>query len=201
MIRAGVTGGIGTGKTTLCKEWEKMGARVVYADELAKELMVSDPGLRARLQDTFGPDTYHKDGSLNKTHLIQEAFTKNRVNELNRIVHPAVAGKFREICREAEENGEDMVVEEAALLLNQGRPDGFDVIVLVTLPRDEQIRRVTERDSATEEDIISRMEKQPDFSDLKHLADIVILNSGTEEEFRESARQLYKDILKEYNPS
>ncbi|MDX1591454.1 MAG: dephospho-CoA kinase, partial [Balneolaceae bacterium] len=194
-------GGIGTGKTTLCEECEKMGARVVYADELAKKLMVSDPDIRTRLRQTFGPETFHNDGSLNKKHLIHEAFAKNRVHELNEIVHPAVARKFRQISNEAEKKGEEMVVEEAALLLNNGRPDGFDVIVMVTLPREEQIRRVAERDSSPEQDIISRMEKQPDFNELKPLADIIVENRGTEKEFRQHARQLYKDILKEYNRS
>lgn len=199
MIRAGVTGGIGTGKTTLCKEWEKLGAKVVYADDLAKELMVSDPAIRKKLTDVFGENTFREDGSLNKPHLIREAFSNNRVEELNEIVHPAVAAEFRAICNEAEKKGVEMVVEEAALLLNRGRPVGFDVIVIVTLPREKQIERVTTRDSATEEDVLKRMEKQPDFNSMRHLADIVIENRGTENEFREQARKLYKDILREYD--
>lgn len=200
MIRAGVTGGIGTGKTTLCREWEKLGARVVYADDLAKELMVSDPAIRKKLLDAFGNDTYMADGSLNKPHLIREAFTNNRVEELNEIVHPAVAAEFRAICEQAEKKGEKMVVEEAALLLNRGRPEGFDVIVLVTLQGEKQIERVASRDKVSGKDVLSRMENQPDFSSMSHLADIVIENNGTEKEFREQARKLYKDILKEYDP-
>ena len=200
MICAGVTGGIGTGKTTLCREWEKLGAKVVYADELAKKLMVSDPVVKNKLRNTFGDDTFREDGSLNKPHLIREAFSNNRVEELNEIVHPAVAAEFRRICDEAEKKGEQMVVEEAALLLNRGRPEGFDVIVLITLPREKQIERVASRDSVSEENILSRIQNQPDFSSMTHLADIVIENRGTEEEFREQARQLFKDILKEYNP-
>lgn len=200
MIRAGVTGGIGTGKTTLCEEWEKLGAKVVYADDLAKELMVSDPVIRKKLTDAFGGNTFRLDGSLNKSHLIKEAFSNNRVQELNEIVHPAVAAEFREICEKAEKEGEKkMVVEEAALLLNRGRPEGFDVIVLVTLTREKQVERVALRDSASEEDVLSRMENQPEFSSMTHLADIVIENRGTESEFREHARKLYKDILKEYD--
>lgn len=199
MIRAGVTGGIGTGKTTLCMEWEKLGAKVVYADDLAKELMVSDPVVRKKLTDAFGENTFREDGTLNKPHLISEAFSNNRVEELNEIVHPAVAAEFHAICDEAEKKGVKMVVEEAALLLNRGRPDGFDVIVLVTLPHEKQIERVTSRDSATEEDVLARMENQPDFSSMTHLADIEIENRGTEKEFRERARKLYKDILREYD--
>lgn len=199
MIRAGVTGGIGTGKSTLCDEWEKLGARIVYADELARELMVSDPQVRSKLTETFGQDTYNDDGTLNKPHLIREAFENRRVEELNAIVHPAVAREFFKICEKADKEGETMVVEEAALLLNKGRPPGFDVIVMVTLPEDKRVKRVVQRDSASEEDVIARIKSQPDFSKLTPLADVVIENEGTEKEFRLKARQLYKDILKEYD--
>lgn len=199
MIRAGVTGGIGTGKSTLCDEWEKLGAKIVNADNLARELMVTDSGVRMKLTETFGPETYNSDGSLNKPHLIREAFDNKRVEELNEIVHPAVARKFHEICERAEMEGETMIVEEAALLLNTGRPSGFDAIILVTLPPEKQVKRVTKRDSASEQEVLARMNNQPDFSKLTHLADYVIENNGTEVEFRLNARQLYKDILREYN--
>lgn len=199
MIRAGVTGGIGTGKSTLCKEWEKLGAKIVYADDLAKKLMVSNPKVRNQLINTFGPETYNSDGSINKPHLIREAFDHNRVEELNAIVHPAVAETFQEICEEAEKQGESMVVEEAALLLNKGRPKGLDVIILVTIPPDKQVKRVVERDNISEEDVLARIHKQPDFDKLATLADYVIENNGTKEEFLLKARQLYKDILREYN--
>lgn len=199
MIRAGVTGGIGTGKSTLCEEWEKLGAKIVYADELARELMVKDQKVRKQLTETFGPETYNEDGTLNKPHLIREAFENNRVEELNEIVHPAVAREFSEICKKAKKEGEKMVAEEAALLLNRGRPSGFDVIVLVTLPENKQVKRVVQRDSVSEKDVLARINKQPDFSKLTPLADYVIENKGTEDEFRFKARQLYKDILRENN--
>jgi dephospho-CoA kinase len=84
MIKVGITGGIGSGKSTVCKEWEKLGAVVFYADDEAKKLMVTDRLSRQKLTDAFGPQTYKADGSLNKAHLIEEAFIKGRVEELNR---------------------------------------------------------------------------------------------------------------------
>lgn len=198
MITVGVTGGIGSGKTTVCKKWEKLGAKVVYADDLAKELMVQDNRLRNSLIKAFGEETYHEDGSLNRPHLIRHAFEEGRVEELNRLVHPAVARKFIEISQKAEKAGEEMVVEEAALLLNNGRPDHLDVVVIVRSDRENRLDRVVKRDSVSKEKVLDREAKQPDFDTLIHLADYTIENNGTLEELRERSIQLYHQILKEH---
>ena len=102
MISVGITGGIGSGKTTVASIWESLGATVVYADDLAKQLMQTDPDLKRKLSETFGEETYHSDGSLNKPHLIKEAFHKNRVEELNSIVHPAIRIEAKDLIKKAE---------------------------------------------------------------------------------------------------
>src|SRR6056297_978021 len=118
MVIAGVTGGIGSGKTTVCREWEQLGAYVFYADDEAKKLMVSSKDVVQQIRDTFGEKSYHEDGSLNKSHLIREAFDAGRVEELNRIVHPAVGKSFEKACKIAQKEGYKVAVKEAALLLN-----------------------------------------------------------------------------------
>ncbi|MEX0649017.1 MAG: dephospho-CoA kinase [Balneolaceae bacterium] len=195
MITAGVTGGIGSGKTTVCREFEKLGAHVVYADDLAKELMVQNQDVINQLKKTFGNETYHTDGSLNKSHLIREAFEKERVEELNNIVHPAVRKEFRNISQKSEKRGEKLVVKEAALLLNNGRPGDLDVIILVLSNRELQVERVKKRDRVTESDITARMNKQPVFEDLTPLADYVIYNNGSLEELQKKARELYHVLV------
>lgn len=200
MITVGVTGGIGSGKSTVCKEWEKLGAKVVYADDLAKELMVNDPELRKKLIDTFGAGTYHSDGSLNRSHLIHQAFEENRVEKLNQIVHPAVTKKFRTISKEAEKEGEKMVVEEAALLLNKGRPPGLDVVVIVISDRKKRLKRVVDRDGVHLEKVMARDEKQPNFEKILHLADYVIDNNGTIDNLKKKARALYSKLIERDNP-
>ena len=199
MITAGVTGAIGSGKTTVCKIWEKKGARVVYADELARELMVTNHELRKKLTAEFGQETYNDDGSLNKDHLIRKAFKEGRVEVLNRLVHPIVAKRFKEICREAEKSGEEMVVEEAALLLNRGRPDYFDTIVIVESTKDARVQRVVSRDNVTVEDVLARAENQPDFNKLTELADYIVLNNGTLKELEKEALRVYESIIKEHS--
>ena len=195
MIVAGITGGIGSGKTTICKTWEKLGAKIIYADELAKKLMVNDKELRKKLISAFGKETYKADGKLNKTHLIKEAFEKNRVEELNQIVHPAVAHKFSDICDDERKFGTRLIVKEAALLLNYGRPADIEIVVLVLSEKKNQIERVKQRDNSTADDIEARMQKQPDFNKLTHMADYIIHNDGSLEELQEKAKDLYTKIL------
>ena len=195
MISVGITGGIGSGKSTVARTWESLGAEVVFADDLAKELMQADPVLRQNLTDTFGEQTFNPDGSLNKPHLIEEAFHKNRVEELNSIVHPAIHKEIQSQIARAEEAGIKLFAYEAAILLNNGRPDYLDVVVLVTSNRKKRLARVSERDSVDERDVAARMAKQPDFATLTHLADHVIENNGSLDELREKSAGLYYKLI------
>jgi len=197
MIVAGVIGGIGSGKSTLCKVWEEMGARVVYADDLAKKLMVEDRQVKESLMELFGEETYTEKGVLNKAHLIKEAFQKGRVEELNSIVHPAVRKKFQEVIESSKKEGVELLVKEAALLLNKGRPEELDAVILVLSPKSDQIRRVQKRDDVNEDDVLERMNKQPDFESLKSYADYVINNDGTIDEFKLKSKELYLKVLED----
>lgn len=195
MISVGITGGIGSGKSTVARIWESLGAEVVFADDLAKELMRTDPVLRQKLTDTFGDQTYNADGSLNKPHLIEEAFQKNRVDELNSIVHPAIRIEIQNLITQAEEAGAKLFAYEAAILLNKGRPEYLDVVVLVTSDRNARLARVSERDSVDEGEVAARMAKQPDFATLTHLADYIINNNGTLDDLREESVSLYQELI------
>lgn len=195
MISVGITGGIGSGKTTVARIWESLGATVVYADDLAKQLMQTDPDLKRKLSETFGEETYQSDGSLNKPHLIKEAFHKNRVEELNSIVHPAIRIQANNLIKKAERKGTELFAYEAAILLNEGRPDYMDVVVLVTSDRETRLARVSERDSVDSTDVAARMAKQPDFSTLTHLVDYTIENKGTLAELKEKAERLYFTLI------
>ncbi len=195
MKTVGLTGGIGSGKTTVAGTWKSLGARVLFADDLAKQMMRTDPDLKVQLTAVFGPETYASDGSLNKQHLIQEAFQKNRVEELNAVVHPAIRRRTKELIRSAEKDGTELFVYEAAILLNDGRPDYVDDVVLVLSDRKKRVERVLERDNVKEKDVLDRMSKQPDFENLTHLADYIIENNGTLNELKQSASDLYQKLI------
>lgn len=196
MIRVGVTGGIGSGKTTLCKEWERLGAFVVYADDLAKKLMVEDEELVKRIISVFGDEAYHEDGSLNRHYLAQEAFEKGRVAELNRLVHPVLWKKVEEISAQKEREGVDVFVKEAAILLQHGRPDDLDFVVLVEADEQQRTKRVVERDNSDRKKVEGRISAQQDFSALTDLADFVVTNDEGVTELKEKARLLLKEIRK-----
>lgn len=195
MKRVGVTGGIGSGKSTVCKIWEELGAKVVYADTIAKNLMVEDQVLIDEIKKTFGEDSYHQDGSLNRDFLAVEAFEKGRVEELNALVHPRVYRKTDELAIEAEKDGYEMFVKEAALLLKNGRPEEIDLIVLVLASEEKRLQRVVKRDSSSEKEVRSRIEKQQNFGHLKPLADYIIKNDGDLENLKLKAIRIYRSIL------
>lgn len=195
MIAVGITGGIGSGKTAFTNVWESLGARVVYADDLAKEMMQAEPALIKSLKKTFGEETYNDDGTLNKPHLIEQAFNKDRVDELNAIVHPAIQRKTKALIEKAKEDTAEVFAYEAAILLNYGRPEYLDYIVLVTSDREIRINRVADRDSINKDDVIARLEKQPDFNSLHHLADFIITNNGTLQELEGKAKSLYRKLV------
>lgn len=201
MITVGVTGGIGSGKTTVCKIWEQLGAKVIYADDLAKELMQTDDRLKKKLVKAFGENTFLDDETLNKPHLIREAFEKHRVEELNDMVHPILREKIKELMQIHEQKEIEVFVVEAAVLLNKGRPDYVEKIVLITSKKAERVERVKKRDQATEKEILARLNKQPDFDKASHLVDYIINNDGTLEELNQSATELYKRIIKKRDSS
>jgi dephospho-CoA kinase len=196
MVIAGVTGGIGSGKTTVCREFEKLGAYVFYADDEAKMLMVSDNAVVSGIKETFGEESYQKDGSLNKPHLIREAFETGRVEELNNIVHPAVGRAFKNACKQAEQNGYDIAVKEAALLLNEGRPDYLDKVIIVTGDENVRMERVMKRDRSTARKVKERMDHQPDFNKKRHLADFVIINNSSLENLKKESVKVYNQLIK-----
>lgn len=194
MIKVGITGGIGSGKTTFCKEWEKLGAYVLYADDFAKQLMQEDPELRQKIKDAFGDEAYDGEGNLNRAYLAREAFEKGRVEELNQLVHPVLWDRTVTLAARKEEEGTEVFAKEAAILLNNGRPEELDFVVLVLADKDQRIERTVQRDESSEQSIESRISNQPDFDNLTHLADFIVMNNGTLEELKTKAKEIFKKV-------
>lgn len=196
MIKVGVTGGIGSGKTTLCKEWEKLGAYVVYADDLAKQLMIENEELVLNIKSAFGEKAYYKDGSLNRSYLAKEAFEGGRVEELNNLVHPVLWEAVDQLVAQKKKESVKVFVKEAAILLQKGRPENLDVVVIVFAPEDERTERVVKRDRSYKNEVQHRINKQQDFESLVHLSDYEIVNEGTLDQLKVKARTLFDEILK-----
>ena len=195
MIKVGVTGGIGSGKTTLCKVWEELGAFVVYADDFAKNLMTTDEELKASIKHTFGRDSYFKDGSLNRAYLAEEAFSKGRVKELNAIVHPVLWSRIADLSNQKEGEGVQVFVKEAAILLQNGRPKDLDYVILLDADESKRIDRVIKRDSINKDLVIDRINKQQSLDEVIHFADFVISNNSTEENLKRKSEELFQQII------
>ncbi len=175
MLKIGVTGGIGSGKTTVCKVFELLGVPVFYADTVAKSIMHSDLILRKEIIETFGEGSYSKTGELNRPYLSSIVF-KNEVqlDKLNALVHPAVFRAFDLwVTGHAKEH---YVIKEAAVLFESDAHKMCDQTVLVLSPEAIRISRIKARDGISTEDILLRMKRQFSDAQKKELADHVLLN-------------------------
>ncbi len=176
MLKVGLTGGIGSGKTLVCSVLENLGVPVYYADAEARNLMNSNWELKAGIVNMFGKKAYTKDG-LNRAFLAELVFgDQEKLSRLNKLVHPAVRQDF--ISWVARQDQSSYVVEEAAILFESGASREMDLSVLVYAPREIRIRRVMERDQADRDVVLKRMAHQISEEEKKKLADHVINNDG-----------------------
>jgi dephospho-CoA kinase len=191
----GVTGGIGSGKTTVCGFLQEKGARVFYADIEAKRLMQEDASVRAEITEAFGPEAYTDDGALDRAVLADRVFgDAERLEQLNAIVHPRVFEAFEAAKERAAEEGVDLLVHEAALLFEAGGDAHVDVTAAVVAPDADRVARVAERDDVAPEQVRARMEHQLPQDELRRRADHVIENDGTLEDLRRKSVELYDRV-------
>ncbi|HVV55353.1 MAG TPA: dephospho-CoA kinase [Mucilaginibacter sp.] len=179
MLKIGITGNIGGGKTTVSKLFEILGVPVFYADDAAKKVMTADPVLISRLKDAFGPETYFEDGSLNRKYIANIVFNNDeQLEKLNALVHPAVFRAFDEWASQIRDK--PYVIKEAALLFESSSYKMCDYSIMVTAPLELRIERVMKRDKLTRAEVESRNSRQ--FSEEKKtkLADFVVRNDDTE---------------------
>jgi len=194
MVTVGITGGIGSGKSTVCEMWANLGAYILNADELAKELMSNNSQVKKELVDAFGEASFSDDGSLNRQFLATEAFEKGRVSELNAIVHPRMPEAAKKKMKQAAADGYTVVVYEAALLLENLEPGDLDYVVLVLADEKHRLERVEQRDNSTKDEVLQRMNKQRDFEQATDRVDYVIRNNGTLEELEKKAEIIYQNF-------
>lgn len=188
----GLTGGIGSGKSTVARYFQDLGVPVYFADDRAKALMNSSKSIRERLERLLGNASYQND-VLNRAFVASKIFKDENLRlAVNAIVHPAVAVDFEQWRGQQEA---PYVLKEAAILFENGSYRKLDFTILVTAPRAERIERVKARDKVTEAQVLSRMRSQ--WSDAKKvaLADAVIVNM-TLQKTQKKVRQLHVHLLR-----
>ena len=194
MIRTlGITGGIGSGKTMVCRLLEERGFPVFYADKEAKKLMQEDEGVRAAIEAAFGAQSYASDGRLDRAYLAEQVFgNEEKLKRLNEIVHPRVFEAFEETKKEAARNGAELLVHEAALIFESGGDQHLDAVAVVEAPDEVRLRRVVERDNVTADQVRDRMGHQLPPAELCRRADYVINNSGAPGDLHAEVDRLLK---------
>lgn len=173
MLKVGVTGGIGSGKSTVAKIFEVLGIPVYYADDATKKIMNADEELKASLIKNFGEQTY-QNGQLNRSYLASVVFAdKEKLELLNSLTHPAT---IRDANRWIEEQTSAYIIKEAALLFESGANEYLDHIIGVFAPVEIRIQRAMARDNITREEVLQRMNRQMDEENKMKLCDSVVIN-------------------------
>lgn len=173
----GLTGGIGGGKSTVAKMFRELGVPVYDSDSEAKQLMTSSSKVRNAIINLLGEAAYQKK-ELNRSFVAEKVFKDPRLlQKLNAIVHPAVREHFKEW---AKDQNAPYVVQETALIFENGTKDHYDRIILVTAPLDVRLKRVMERDGVGPKTVLERMKNQMDDGDKVDLAHFCIENMDLE---------------------
>ena len=192
MIRVGLTGGIGSGKSTVAQMLQAHGAVVIDADAISRELVEpGEPALHALVHE-FGDAIIAADGSLLRGTLAAIAFsTPDGTARLNAIMHPLIAAESRRRIERAAQDGAEIVVYDMPLLLETGQRNLVDLVVVVDVPVETQARRAVDLRGLDEADVRRRIEVQADRSERLAAADVVIDNSGSVERTREQVDALW----------
>ena len=177
MIRVGLTGGIGSGKSTVARMLAEHGAIVIDADRVAREIVEPGQPALAEIADRFGPDVIEKSGALDRAGLAAIVFhDTTALADLNAITHPRVAERTEELISNAPEDS--IVVYDMPLLVENDLAEGWDTVIVVIADRQVRIARLRER-GLEDDDIEARMARQASDEERRAVADIVIENSGS----------------------
>lgn len=194
MLLVGLTGGIGSGKSTVARLLERRGAIVIDADHLAREAVARGTAGFDRVVDTFGPGVLRPDGDLDRVRLAAIIFADpERRAALEAIVHPEVARRFGERVEELRDSGR-VVVYVSPLLVELGLAPAFDVVVIVTASPHLRVSRVASDRDLSPEDVRARMAAQATDEQRMEVADVLVDNDGSLAELEPQIDRLWSDL-------
>ena len=201
----GLSGGIGSGKTTVRKLLEKLGAQTVCADEVVHELQAPGQPLLKELARTFGEEIIQADGALDRKALGDVVFNDAAARaKLGAIMHPPVVAEIVRRAQHAAQSGTPLVAVDIPLLFEGVKSQtgsavalDYDALVLVWVPRETQIERTAKRDDCSPEDAEKRVAAQMPIDEKREMASHVIDNSGSQEETAEQVRSLWESLTAE----
>jgi dephospho-CoA kinase len=190
----GITGGIGSGKSTVARIFSILGIPIYYADDRAKWLMANDPDLKEQIQKNFGSESYSEEGVINRAFLASKVFSdEEKVKIINALVHPAVGADFE---KWAHDQNSPYVLKEAALLFETGSYKDLDKVINVSSPIKIRISRVLMRDPhRNEKQVNDIIDKQLPDEEKNKLADFVIKNTDNKMLIPQ-VLEIHKQLLK-----
>ena len=172
----GITGGIGSGKSFVCRILEKMGYSVYYSDDRAKFLMDSDPRIHKELNLMMGEKAYSEDG-LNRELVSNKLFNDPELRQkINKLIHPIVREDFDQWKRSFKD--EKFIFNEAAILFETGAYLNYDAVILVHAPLELKLKRIKKRDGSSKEEVLKKMKSQWSDEQKMKLTPYRILNDG-----------------------
>ena len=194
MIIVGITGGMGSGKSSVCKILEKFGVKIIEADKVAKSLYSTEPELKDKIVESFGSNVLDDWGEVSFKQLADKAFKDNNsVALLNQITHPFIRDAIRDkIIDHSMTN--DIIAVDAALLFEGKLLYTVDYIIAVTAPVDVRVNRIVASGRFSEEEALKRISYQLSDKEKTKMADFVIQNDGMLEELEEKVESVYHDI-------
>lgn len=194
MLNIGITGGIGSGKSTVCKIFESIGVPVYYADNRSKFLLANNPEVIQKVKGLLGEDVYVNE-IPNRKKIAAIVFNDSeKLNALNAIMHPAVAEDSIHWQKERQKEGHSYVLREAALVYETGMDKKLDKVIVVDAPKNMRIQRVIDRDNITEDEVLARMSKQMPQEEKNKRADFLIVNDG-KTELIPQVRQVHQELI------
>src|SRR5690606_38148833 len=193
----GITGGIGSGKSTVAEIIEEFGYPVYYSDNLAKEIVNNDAELQLKIRALLGDEAYDASGRYDRAFVAQKVFDNvNQLNQLNSLIHPAVKKDFE---RWVEDQDETFLFKETALLFELKLHEGCDRSILVTADDEIRIRRVMERDNKTTGQVQAIINRQMPENEKAAMADFVIFNNEGFAELRNATNLVLKQLVASFD--
>ncbi|MFZ1703249.1 MAG: dephospho-CoA kinase [Saprospiraceae bacterium] len=194
-MKVGITGGMGSGKTTVCQIFEELNIPVYYADTEAKKLMTKNKSVKSEIKKLLSADSYFRNGRPNRPFISSKVFSnKALLDKLNQIIHPAVHDDF-DLFYQQHNKTAPFVLNEAALLVENGSYHRFDALIVVTCPESIRIERIMKRDKVGKDIVLRRLENQlPEEAKIKH-ASYIIDNDG-QHPLLPQVWKIYQTLLK-----
>jgi dephospho-CoA kinase len=191
-----VTGGIGSGQSTVCTRLLERGCRIIDVDKKAKQIINKDAALQRELKKVFGEKIFSADGKLNRKLLAQIAFKEeSNTLQLNNLIHPRMVAEVVEEMESARFSGKyPLIVIDAALIYEISIEQMFDAIIVVYASMENRIKRVMERDGLSRREIITRVRRQIPLDDKKQWADFVVDNNGSLEDLKRQTDQIFEKL-------